>query len=333
MNKILIISATGMGDSLWATPALRALKQSFPNTQIDFLVSARWKSLFFGNPHIDRIYELKKGWVYQMGFKLKFLLSHYDCVLVFHANKDIRRLLAWKRCPAYFHQPFPWLSKEELVVIEGSPHGIKRRLALVEKIGAKPAGSHMDLFFNDRDRSTGVEFLARNKIVEFVYINIGASLQHKRWSADRFTALAKKILETTAYHVVLGGGPEEAEIVESIKSKLNSVRVAHSYDRPIRDNAWLIGQARMMVSSDSGPMHIGFTLKVPTVALFAVTDSRQSGPFELEDKVCYLIEAPMTPYTHPESAKDNPDYFDQISVEMVWEKVQEALAATGGGKQ
>jgi ADP-heptose:LPS heptosyltransferase len=332
MDKILIISATGMGDSLWATPAIRALKLSFPNAQIDFLVSARWRTLFHENPHIHKIYELKKGWVYQMWFKLRLTMRHYDCALVFHANKDIRRLLAWKPCPAYFHQPFPWLSQEELVAIDGPQHGIKRRLALVEKIGAKTAGNHMDLFFNDSDRSTGAEFLQKNKIAEFVYINVGASLPHKRWPADRFIALAQKILETTSYHIVLGGGPEEEALIESVKAKLNPARVAHTYDRPIRDNAYLIGQARMMVSSDSGPMHIAFALKIPTVALFAVTDPRQSGPCELADRICYLIEAPITPYTHPESAKDNPDYFAQISVAMVWEKVQEALSATGTKK-
>lgn len=326
MNKILIVSTTGMGDSLWATPAIRALKQSFPEVQLDFLVDARWKPLFHGNPHIHRIHEYRKTWLYQLGIRFKLLLTDYDHALAFHANRDIRRILSGVRSPTLFHQPFPWLSENQLVAIDGPVHGIQRRLTLIEKLGAKSAGSQMELFFNDQDRAVGGKFLEKNRLSpkNFIYINVGASLPHKRWSPDRFIGLAQKILETTAYKIVLGGGPGETALVESVEARLNSDRVTHAHDRPIRDNAFLIGQARMMVTCDSGPMHIGFALKIPTIALFGVSDPRQSGPFELEEKLCCTILSPVNPYFHPEGV-DNPDCFDQISLSTVWEKVQETL--------
>lgn len=325
MKKILVISTTGMGDALWATPGIRALKKSFPSAQIDLLVDARWYSLFHGNPYIHHIYKHSKTWVRQIALKLQISLAAYDYALVFHSNQNIKRLLP--DVPTLFHQPFSWISKDQLIVIDGPLHGIQRRLTMIDKIGAKPAGSQMDLYFNDHDRAICADFMNRNKLSpkEFIYINVGASLPHKRWPADRFIALAKKILETTPYKIILGGGPDEAKLILSIEADLDPTRVIHSFDRPIRDNAFLIGQARTMVTSDSGPMHIGFALKVPTVAMFAVTDPRQSGPFQLGNNICFLIQAPKTPYSHPESVMDNSDYFDQIPLETVWDKTREAL--------
>ncbi len=327
MKKILVISTTGMGDTLWSTPGIRALKKSFPNAQIDLLVDARWCSLFHGNPYIHRIYKYSKTWVRQIALKLQILLAAYDYALVFHANQNIRRLLP--DIPTLFHQQFTWIAENQLVAIDGPVHGIQRRLTLIEKIGAKPAGGQMDLFFKDHDRAACVEFMNKNKLSpkEFIYLNVGASLPHKRWPADRFVDLARKILETTPYKIVLGGGPDEAKLILSIKATLDPARVTHAYGRPVRDNAFLIGQARMMVTCDSGPMHIGFALKIPTVAMFGVSDPRQSGPFELGDNICFLIQASKNPYSHPESVADNLDYFDQISLTTVWEKTQDALAS------
>jgi ADP-heptose:LPS heptosyltransferase len=70
MKKILIISVTGMGDSLWGTPGIRALKKSFPEVEIDLLVNRPWKSLFEHNPYLNKIFEYQEQWYRQIIWKI-----------------------------------------------------------------------------------------------------------------------------------------------------------------------------------------------------------------------------------------------------------------------
>ncbi len=116
--------------------------------------------------------------------------------------------------------------------------------------------------------------------------------------------MAGKILENYPYKIVLGAGPGEEALADSILAQLDPSRTASACGRPVRDNACLIGQARLMVTCDSGPMHIGFALKVPTVALFGVSDPGQSGPFGLEDNLCWVVRSPVNPYFLADTAGD-----------------------------
>jgi ADP-heptose:LPS heptosyltransferase len=328
MKKILVVSTTGMGDCLWGTPALRALKKSFPDSDLHFLINPQWKNLFLGNPNLDQIIPYSPKWFKQPLIGLKLFRTRYDHVLIFHANKDIKRLLPWLRYRSLLaHQKSSWISEKNRVPTEGAVHGIQRRLFLISEIGAKPDGGQMEIFFNDKDQLENRDFMTKREISakEFIYLNVGASVLHKRWGIEQFTALADKILETTSYKIVVGGGPEEKQLMESIKTRLDPERTICTYDRPIRSNAFLIGQSRLLVTTDTGPMHIGFALKIPTIALFGPTDPQASGPFEIENNLCQLILPHFDSSSPIEKSNRESDCFNLITVPMVWDKVQEAL--------
>lgn len=317
-----------MGDSLWGTPALRALKQSCPDSYIHLLVNSQWKTLFIGNPNIDQITDYSSKWFKQPLVGLSLLRTKYDYVLIFHANKDITRLLPWLRYRFLLaHQNSSWILEKNRVPVEGVIHGIQRRLILISKFGAKPDGGQMEIFFSEKDKCENLNFMKKKELSpkEYIYLNIGASVLQKRWGIAQFTALADKILEATSYKIVLGGGPEEKPLIESMKSHLDPKRTLCTYDRPIKSNAFLIGQSRLLVTTDTGPMHIGFALKIPTIALFGSTDPQASGPFEIGNNLCQLILPHVTGSSHLKKLNRELDCFNLITVPMVWDKVQEAL--------
>ena len=92
----------------------------------------------------------------------------------------------------------------------------------------------------------------------------------------------------------------------------------------IRVNASIISQAKVMVTSDTGPMHIGFAVKAPVVALFGTIPPAGSGPYEVPDHLCRVITI------DPEDSVDekNPGefHFRCITVDRVWEQVEQMLA-------
>ena len=93
MKKILIISTTGMGDTLWGTPAIRAFKKKFPQVSIDLLTQPQWIPLFKNNKNISNSIPYHSKWYRQILLLPNLLKSNYDHVLIFHANRNIGRIL------------------------------------------------------------------------------------------------------------------------------------------------------------------------------------------------------------------------------------------------
>ncbi len=329
-----------MGDTLWGTPAIRAIKKALPQVGIDLLLQPQWKSLFYGNNYIRRLIPYSPRWYRQM-IRLPGLLgTRYDNVLIFHANKDIGRVLPWLRCSSVWshQQPdnLPGVPLNQIVRFEKPVHGILRRMSILEKIQIPSNGPHMDIFLNDDDCADALLFLKQNHMTpkEFIYINVGGSTPQKQWPIDKCIALAKLILQNTSLTIVLGGGPEEVGRVNSIEKQLDRKRVACAAHRPLRANCALIAQARVLITPDSGPMHIGFALKVPTVALFWGMDNQgrgrnvlngpeYCGPLEIGKNLCTVLCGSFIDI----KKDDNPEHFfsNPILASDVLEKVLDFL--------
>jgi ADP-heptose:LPS heptosyltransferase len=329
MKRILIVSTTGMGDSLWGTPALRALKKSFPDSCIHILVNSHWAPLFDGNPSIDRVINYYPQWYKQPLIGLRLLRYKFDHVLIFHANKDIKRLLPWFRYQSLLtDQCFPWIPEKSWVSIKGLVHGIQRRLILIAKIDAQSSGKYMEIFFNDDERNEATAFMKKTSLSpqKYIYINIGASVSHRRWPEDRFLKLSEKILQQTDYKIILGGGPGEKHHIHTMLETLNSDRCCDSIGVSLKPDSYIISQARLLITCDTGPMHVGFALKVPTVALFGPYDPRGTGPFGLEKNHCFMVHPSGKEEFSPDNDNEGDD-IKKINVSTVWDKVQEALKA------
>ncbi len=334
MKKFLIVSTTGMGDSLWGTPALRALKKSFPDSDIHFLVNTHWGELFVGNPNIDKVINYSPKWFRQPLTGLKLLRHKYDHLLIFHANKDIMRLLPWLRYRSFLaHQNSTWIVEKNRVRMAGEDvvHGVQRRLVLIARIGVHPVGGQMEIFFNDADKRDARAFLDQHALSpqNYIYINIGASGVHRRWPEDRFLTLTEKILQQTNYKIIFGGGPGEKKHILEMREKLEPDRCYDTLGVPLKTDSNIISQARLLITCDTGPMHIGFALKVPTVALFGPYDPRGTGPFELEKNICFMVHPTVQGDFSPKMDFGGGD-LKKIDVPRVWNKVQEALSHSPG---
>ena len=316
-----------MGDCLWGTPGIRSLKKSFPDMGIDLLIRPQWESLYQSNPHIRKVIRYQPQWYRQLALLPRLLGTHYDHVLVFHANKDIGRVLPRLRySKIWAHQNLPNLRDDQILKFKEITHPILRRTAILDKSGVESDGTQMEIFLSEADHTEGISFLNQNQMIakEFVYLNIGASLPHKRWPSDRMVSLAKLFLEKTALGIVLGGGPEDAQTIQQIESQLGQGRVTHAFHRPLRANCALIDQARLVITTDTGPMHIAFATKTPTLAMFGATRPEDSGPCQIDPQLCQVLQSTaMENLNH--APVEESHFFDSITVEMVWEKANQLL--------
>jgi ADP-heptose:LPS heptosyltransferase len=328
MKKILIVSVTGMGDSLWGTPGIRALKKSFPGVKIDLLVNQPWKSLFEHNPYLDKIFEYQEQWYRQPFSGMKLLGRYYDVVLIFHANYNFKRVLPWLRSmPVWCYQNFDWIPDSHCIKIDAAVHGIQKRRIMLKNFGVESDGDQMEIFFDQItiDRSQQVLKAHDFSSGKYIYLNLGAAVEGRRWMVERFRELASRILKTTSWNIILGGGPKEKKRAITILNQLNTPRAIEVCSQPILVNAKIISQAKLMVTADTGPMHIGFSMKTPIVALFGTISPVTTGPYEIPDHLCRVI------IIDPEEGNDVDDadcgnfHFGNITVEQVWSQVEEML--------
>ena len=243
MKKILIVSTTGMGDCLWGTPGIRALKKTFPDLDISLLVKGFWRPLFEGNPYISEILEYHKEWYRQPILGFKIFNKKYDLIFIFHANKNLKRMLPWfGSSPIWCHQGHLWVPESNRVKIKGDIHGIQRRLVMLEKFGVKPDGSQMEVLFDTLtlEKVDQILQIPGFNSREFAYLNLGAAAESRRWMVDRFIELAKQFLNATSWSIILGGGPQEKKHALEALKFLNNPRVMEVCSQPIRVNANII---------------------------------------------------------------------------------------------
>ncbi len=327
-----------MGDLLWGTPAIRAISKALPEVSIDLLLQPRWNDLFSGNPYVRQLIPYHSKWYRQLLGLPKLLQFKYDHVLIFHANKNISRILPWLRTSfVWSHQNtniLPSLSENQIIQINKPVHGILRRIAMLEKIKVPEDGTHMDIFLNENDKAEALLFLKNNKMApkEFIYMNIGGSSFQKQWPVDKFVSLSKLILKNTSMSIMLGGGPEATDRVSLIEKEIGLKRVTRATHLSLKKSCSLISQARILISPDSGPMHIGFALKVPTIALFWSSDSTGTisrnplngpdycGPLNIDESLNAVLYGNFFNGTKKE---DNPEnsFLQPILVSKVWEKI------------
>ena len=350
-----------MGDTLWSTPAIRAIKKTVPNSCIDLLLQPQWKPLFNENKNISGLYSYSPKWYRQLISLPGILKSTYDHVFIFHANKDISRLLPWIRCPniwlnqdlnpplplAYRPRRFQWKTKLfmdymgirkkiQLIPFSKPTHAIHRRLDMLKETHIIPNGTHMEIFINDNENKKSNEFLKSNQITKnnFIYLNVGGSLPQKQWSQKKIIALAKRIISNTSLFIILGGGPDDAHRINTINEEINHERVVLATDRSLIENCALIKNAKVLVTPDSGPMHIGFALKVPTIGLFWSEDSQglqrnvlngpdYCGPLDIDQSLCCVLRGNFLDINDKSEVEQLS--IKQISVDDVWQKILKFL--------
>ena len=139
---------------------------------------------------------------------------------------------------------------------------------MIEKIQIPSNGTHMDIILSTDEKKEANLFLEKHgtRRKEFIYLNIGGSVSYKKWPVDQFIALSNLILNNTSLKIILGGGPEDIDSINFINHQISQERVIVATNRSLIGNCDLINNAKVLVTPDSGPMHIGFSLKIPTIS-------------------------------------------------------------------
>ena len=278
MKEILVIRLSAIGDILLTTPVLRRLKTLYSNARITFLVKEQYTDFIAACPDVDNIIVWKKdASILQMKRILSENVQAFDLVLDLQSNLKSRLLTLLIRATDKRRYRKPYLNRLLLVYLKKNRYDQKKKIS--ERYLEALAG------LNDEPLSETVNLSRKvlpKSIQRFcadkpVVIAPGARWSTKRWPAEYFASLASKILEKHPMQkIVWLGGRDEADVFEFLKEhpylKRHTKRMLFLMSElGVEQMAALADSARVMVTNDSGLMHLLSTAKTPLFALFLST--------------------------------------------------------------
>jgi ADP-heptose:LPS heptosyltransferase len=344
VRKIAVLRPNAVGDFVFALPALHALKAAYPAAELVLLGKAWHRGFLEGRPGpVDRVVELPP--VPGVGapgdrsvdtaavdeaaigtFVQRMQCEHFDLALQMfgggrHSNAFVRRFGARLTAGARSLDAPPldrWLAHREPA---------PRRLALLEiagLVGAWPGPLPMpELALTEADHHEAAAVLPQGEAragERLIVLQPGSTDARRRWPAERFAALGDRLADA-GFHVVVNGSSEEAVLVDAVLGAMRRPATGLAGKLGLGGLCALLARARLLVSNDTGPLHLALALGVPSVGIFWLSNLVEGMPLRpssLHVAVASRTHCPVCGHDNLRSrCAHDPSFVDDVSVEQV----------------
>jgi lipopolysaccharide heptosyltransferase I len=287
--KFLLVRLGSLGDVIHAIPSAAALRARYPDAQIDWLVDPRYTSVLHLVDGLNDAIPVdpRKSIVALLGTIGRLRGAKYDAAVdlqgllksaVLARLAGARRVIGFPR--EHLREPAARFVYGETPDPGRDPHVIRKNLALMRALGVEDPRVAFPLKLPRT--ATGDTVAARFGSERYALINPGAAWPNKRWPPQRFGALAVEIRERIGVRSLVLWGPGEEDIASLVVGA--SAGAAELCPRTdIVDIFAIARHAKLMVSGDTGPLHIAAAVGTPVVALFGPTFAERNGPWSSDD--------------------------------------------------
>ncbi len=299
--RILLIRPDHLGDLLFTTPALRFLREAFPQARITYLVAPWSKAVVENNTHIDEITLCSfPGFTRQ---KKRSLLEPY--AILFRHAKQLRQqgfdlaivlrfdhwwgaLLAYlagipRRVGYDIAEVRPFLTD----IVPHSPHRheVEQNLALVKQVTGNElqvTRTALEFSLSAADEAFAEGYLARHGVGDddlLVCIHPGAGAPVKLWRNEGWAQVADTLAQRCQVKVILTGSAEELPLCKAIAAQMTAKPIVAAGETSLGGLAAVMARCQLVLGVDSGPLHLAVAMGTPTAHLFGPVDSHTFGPW------------------------------------------------------
>jgi heptosyltransferase-1 len=290
--KILIVRLGSLGDIIHAVPAAAAIRRAHPQASIDWLVDTRHKDVLELVPVIDRRIAVNTSSAGSLSSVLGELRrTGYDAALELQGLLKSAVLARLSGAARVIGFPADLLRERAARFFysetsgDVAPHVIDKNLSMLKAIGVRMP----DVEFPLEDRSPHVVVEARWRLgiaegKRFALLNPGAAWPNKRWPPVYFGEVSRELAKRHDLRSLVLWGPGEEQIAGAVAAASDNT-AAVSPPTTIADIVSLTKAAALMISGDTGPMHIAGASGTPLVGIFGPTDPQRNGPWSEDDLV------------------------------------------------
>ncbi|MBI4985079.1 MAG: glycosyltransferase family 9 protein [Rhodocyclales bacterium] len=322
----MFIAVSRIGDSLFATPAIRAVAAAYPEASITVLGHPKRMEVFAALPFVQRVGAITKGgarWRGHLGgtsYDLAFVCG-FDESLVAYALRVARRVVA-------FAQRDAALNARLAVAVPKPPfqseHAVRQLLRLPAALGIAPAGLRLAYRVTPAEAAAAQQRLAQ---LAAAHPRIGLQVAsfptkaYRDWPIANFEELCRRIVARWPQaHFLIFGGAEEKQRTHWLKARLGERASLFAGQLSLRETAALMAQTDLYVGVDTGPTHLMSTFDIPLVALYhCLSGAHLTGP--LDHPRAFVVD-------HPALAAGNcaeTAAMAEIGVDQVFASVEQAL--------
>jgi lipopolysaccharide heptosyltransferase II len=326
ITKILIFKPGAMGDLLQLTPTIRALHTRFPHARIDILVGNDASiDLFRHHPDIANILVYDRHGEHRSFNALLSLWKQirsrsYDLVINFQRSN----LKTWFLTSAALPCRVLVYHKTRARVI----HAVRDHLKTVESLGISPSGDELDLYLAEEHRSYAAALFESHDLDKrpVIAFNPGASHPVNRWGTAQFAALADRVSSELNAAVIIVGGHGDTPLAHDIDRLSGSHPLILTGTTTMLQLGAVLEKSALLVSGDTGPMHMATAVKTPVIALFGAADPSRTGPTGSGHRVLQARGLDCVPCRSRKcSNARNMECMERITVDDVFESAKEML--------
>jgi heptosyltransferase-2 len=298
-KKILVVQPSWVGDAVMATPALRALRELFPQAHIAYMMKRYVKPLYTGLPWADQLITYRSGKTNKKAgkglfdlagrlrgakFDLAVLLPNSFQTALVCKMANIPRVVGYERDGRGFLLTDKLLPRKEKGKFVPTPI-VRYYMGLAHYLGSAARDFTLKLFVTESEAREAAEVLQRGGLPPDIYrpgaagkaplimLNPGAQFgTAKCWLPDYFAALADRMVEELGATILLSGAPRERRIIEAIYRSMRHAPVdLLTKGSTLGTLKEIVRRCDLMITNDTGPRHIAAAFDVPVVTLFGPT--------------------------------------------------------------
>ena len=320
--RFLVLRLGSLGDIVHTFPAVSALRESFPSSEIVWLTHPRWRLLVESNSLASQVWATETRSIHSLRKIIQDLRNTR-----WSAAIDYQGL--WKSAGLAFLGGIKrriGFSSETIreygvpILYTDSVHCTTLHIAdqngeLSLCAGARNAVAPFTLHVPQEEDSEIRDYLQKLGLDRYIVLSPGGGWRSKCWPPERFGQLSKIVRDSLGLRCVVNYGPGEDDLAIAVRECSGDADPV-PYNGPLGSLMALLRNAACIVGGDTGPLHLAVALGTPAVALFGPTDPARNGPYRTDDIV---LRAPGAVRTHSR--------VDQTHPSMLQIQVGEAFAA------
>ena len=301
-QRFLVLRMSALGDIIHTLPAVAALRDSFPDANIDWLVDHKWASILEGNPCIDQVIEMDRGsWRNVIAVVRRLHKARYTVAIDFQSLYR-SAILGWlSGAPqrlgfdAHYSRESGAALFYTKTISPRREHKVEHNLELAEAAGARASKIRFPLAVDMKATDEVQRVLTAEGVGEYFVLSPGGGWGSKCWPAERYGELHHSLSQKYGWRGVTSFGPDEGDLAERVRRSAGLPQpIVEMFS--LKQLIALLRQARFLVAGDTGPLHLASALGTPAVGLYGPTDPARNGPYSPRDVVVRKARPEETTY-------------------------------------